>query len=130
MAGEGGIAALRVDLVEIKHSAAICMKGLSPMEAFGALKIPKATGWGLVDRCSQEVSLVINWIDGPSDGHRIPRFDPAAVAEFKARFTHLARIAEQHVLQIKEVIRRLKRCGMRPAVAWAEIRVDFYGSVI
>ncbi|TYB80521.1 TniQ family protein [Maritimibacter fusiformis] len=126
LTGEGGITALRVDTAEVKHHAAACTTGLSPMEAFGALKIPKDTGWGLVDRCPEDVSLAVDWIVGPSGGHRIPRFDPATVAEFKGRFTHPARLAEQHDLQIGEVVRRLKRHRVRPALSGAEVGIDFY----
>ena len=96
------------------------------MEAFSSLKIPKTIGWCLVDRCPEEVSLAVNWIVGPDEGHRIPRFDPAVVADFKARFTHPARIAEMHGLQLWEVVSRLKRWGVRPAVSEAEVGEDFY----
>jgi hypothetical protein len=126
LAGAGGITALRVDPGEVKRHAAACTKGISPMEAFIALKIPKETGWGLVDRCPQEVSLAVDWIACPTDDHRIPRFNPAAVAGFKTRFTHPARIAEHHGLQIGEVVRRLKQRGVRPVLTTAEIGVDFY----
>lgn len=126
LAGEDGITALRVDPVEVKRYAAAFTKGISPMEAFIALKIPKETGWGLVDRCPQEVSLAIDWIAGPAGGHRIPRFDPATISDFKARFIHPARIAEQHDLKIGEAVRRLKQRGVRPVLTRAEIGVDFY----
>ena len=131
LAGQNGVAALRVDPVEVKRHAAVCTDGLSPMAAFGALKIPKDLGWRLVDRCPDEVSLAVHWTLGPDSDHRIPRINPAVVADFKKRFIHPARIAEQHDLQVREVVRRLKRRGIRPVLSKAEIGVDFYhGSVL
>ncbi|SNT76814.1 TniQ family protein [Paracoccus seriniphilus] len=126
LAGQGGIGALRVDSTEVERHAAAFGVGLSPMAAFGALKIPRDVGWRLVDRHPQEVSLTVDWIAGSDDSHRIPRFDPADVGDFKARFTHPARIAETHGLQVGEVVGRLKRRGIRPILTRAKIGVDFY----
>ena len=126
LAGQGGIGALRVDPTEVKRRRDIDMAGLSPMAAFCELKIPRDVGWRLVDRHPQEVSLAIDWIAGPDDSHHIPRFDPMVVADFKARFTHPGRIAECHGLQVGEVVGRLKRKGIRPVLAKAEVGVHFY----
>lgn len=126
LADQDGIEALRVDPAEVKRHRASCTKGLSSMEAFASLKISKEIGWCLVDRWPKEVSLSVDWIVGPEEGHQIPRFDPAVVADFKARFTQPARLAERHELQSGEVARRLKRRGVRPALARAEIGIDFY----
>lgn len=126
LAGQDGIGALRVDPVEVKRHVVACTAGLSPMSAFGALKIPRDVGWRLVDRHPGDVSLAVDWVVCPSDDHRIPRFDPEAVSGFKARFTHPARIAEQHGLQIGTVVNRLIRRGIRPVLARAEIGLDFY----
>lgn len=112
--------------MEVKRHRAACTADLSPIAAFGSLKIPRDVGWCLVDRCPKEVSLPVTWIVGPADAHRIPRFSPAVVADFKARFIHPARIAEQHDLQIGEVVGRLKRRGIKPVVPRSEIGVDFY----
>lgn len=126
LAGEDGIAALRVDPSEIKRHRAICLKGLSPMEAFASLKISKTIGWCLVERSPEEVSLAVHWIVCPEKTHRIPWFDPAVVADFKARFIHPARIAEQQGLQVEEVARMLKRRRVRPAATEADVGEDFY----
>lgn len=121
-----GIGALRVDPMEVKRRAGSCTQGLSPIAVLGSLKIPRDVGWRLADRYPAEVSLAVNWIVGPDDSHRIPRFDPAVVEDFKARFIHPARLAERHDLQIGDVIGRLKRRGVRPFVPKAEIGLDFY----
>jgi hypothetical protein len=126
LAGQNGICALRVDPAEVKRYRASCTVGLSPMEPFASLKIPRDVGWSLVDRYPDEVSLAVNWIVGPKKDHRIPQFDPAVIAGFKARFTHPARIAERHDLQIGMVVGRLKRRGIRPALAEAEVGENFY----
>ncbi len=126
LTGEQGIGALRVDPAEVKRHAPMLMTGLSPVDAFGALKLPRDVGWRLVDRFPEDVSLPLDCVNGNADDHLIPRFDSAAVADFKARFTHPARIAEQYGLQVGEVIDRLKRRGIRPVLARAEIGVDFY----
>jgi hypothetical protein len=124
--GQDGISALRVDPAEVKQHAAACMAGLQPAAAFGALKIPRDVGWRLVDRCPKEVSLAVNWVVGPDASHRIPQFEPAVIADFKARFSHPARIAELYNLQIGEVVRRLKRRSIRPVLVKSEIGLDFY----
>ncbi|WP_051203053.1 hypothetical protein [Sediminimonas qiaohouensis] len=126
LVGQNGIAALRVDPVEVKQHSAFCTPGLSPSEAFRALKIPREVGWCLVERCPKEVSLAVNWVACPLGDHRIPRFDPAVVADFKSRFTHPARIAEKFDLQNGEVFGRLIRSGVRPVVTRSDIGVDFY----
>lgn len=126
LAGQGGVSALRVDPVEVKQHTKICTEGLSPMAAFGALKIPKDVGWRLVDRFPEELSLAVDWIAGPDDAHRIPRLNPEVVADFKRNFIHPARIAEQHGLKVREIVGLLKRRGIRPALTKAEIGVDFY----
>lgn len=126
LANQEGIGALRVDPEEVgQHSLALTSK-LSSAEAFGALKIPREVGWNLVDRAPAEVSLPVTLILGPNGAHQIPRFDPEVVADFMARFIHPARIAEQHDLQIGEVVRRLKQRGVRPVLSRAEIDIDFY----
>ena len=128
VAGHEGIDALRVDPLEVKHQSEFCRTGLTPMQAFGSLKIPKDVGWYLVDRFPGEVSLTVDWILAPNGVHRIPRFDPETVAEFKTRFIHPGRLAGQHHLQIGEVVGRLKKRGIRPVLTRAEVGVDFYRS--
>jgi len=90
------------------------------------LKISRNILWRLVDRCPEELSLSVKWIVGNDAEHRIPRFDPTVVADFKVRFTHPARIAEQHGLQVGKVVSRLKRRGVRPALTKGEVGEDFY----
>lgn len=126
LAGQEGIGALRVDPAEVGLQASTVTTRLSPAEAFGALKIPREVGWSLVDRGPAEVSLPVSYVSGPAGDHRIPQFDLAEVSDFRARFIHPARIAEQHCLQVGEVVSQLKRRGIRPALSRAEIGVDFY----
>lgn len=126
LADQEGIGALRVDPAEIKQHAPIFATTLSSAETFSALKITKEMMWSLVDRCPEEVSLGINCLFGPNSSHQIPRFDPVAVDEFKAKFIHPARMAEQHDLPFGEVVGRLRRRGVRPVLSKAEIGVDFY----
>ena len=121
-----GIAALRVDPGEVKRHRSFCSTGLSAMDAFASLKISKTIGWCLVDRSPEEVSLAVKWIVCSEETHRIPWFDPAVVADFKDRFIHPARIAEQHGLQVGKVVSRLKRRGVRPALTKAEVGENFY----
>lgn len=126
LAGQEGIGALRVDPAEVKLQVPACTRGLSPTQAFCALKIPKDVGWCLVDRHSEEVGLAVNYVVGPAEDYRIPRFDPDEVAAFKTRFTHPARIAEQHGLEVGAVVNRLKRRRICPVLPRAEIGIDFY----
>ncbi|WP_428515269.1 hypothetical protein [Roseovarius sp.] len=126
LAGQDGLGAIRVDPDEVKRHRGACTAGLSPLAAFSTLKLPRDVGWALVGRCPDEMSLAVSWISCPNEGHRIPRFDREVVAKFKARFTHPARLAEAHDLQIGEVVDRLKRRGIRPLLKRSEIGLDFY----
>ncbi len=124
--GQKGIGAILVDPDEVKRQKETVIAGMSSMEAFAALKIPKEVGWRLVDRRDETAQLGAFEIVGPDQGYKIWRFDPDSVAEFKATFTTPARLAEQYDLQVGEVVGRLKRSGVQPAVSKALVGVDFY----
>lgn len=126
LAGHYGLAALRVDPVEVKRHRSSFAEGLSPMEAFASLKISQNIGWRLVNRDPKDVRLAVDWIVGPQEGHRIPRFDPVVVDDFKDQFIHPARIAELYGLRVGDVIRRLKRRGVRPELSIVEVGENFY----
>lgn len=126
MKGEQGVAALRVDPVEIKNQAPSCSWDFSIMEAAGLLKLSPQIVWRLLDRHPEEVSMQLHWVICPSAHHRIPRIAPEEIADFKKRFIHSARIAEQCGLRVCEVESRLKRRGIRPALSEAEVGQDFY----
>ncbi len=121
-----GIGAILVDPDEVKSQKETVTAGMSSMEAFSALKIPKEVGWRLVDHHDETTQLAVFEIIGPEQDHKILRFDPDSVAGFKATFTTPARLAEQYDLQVGEVVGRLKRSGVRPAVSKASVGVDFY----
>ena len=124
--GQEGIGAILVDPDEVKQHARAATWGLSAMEAFSALKIPRNVGWRLVDHHHAVAKLTVTEFMGPDTSHRIWRFDPKNVSEFMAIFTTPARLAEQRGLQVGEVVGRLKRAGSRPIISKAEVGVDFY----
>lgn len=124
--GKKGIGAILVDPDEVKRQKEAVTAGMSSMEAFAALKIPKEVGWRLVDHHDETTQLAVFEIIGPDQDHKTLRFDPDSVAGFKATFTTPARLAEQYDLQVGEVVGRLKRSGVRPAVSKASVGVDFY----
>lgn len=126
LAGQEGVGALLVDPTEVKCQKEGVIVGLSSMEAFSPLKISKEVGWRLVDQHQAITGLTVMEIHGPDQNHKIRRFDSDSVARFKATFTTPARLAEQHDLQIGEVVGRLKRSGTRPVISKAEVGVDFY----
>ncbi len=125
-AGQEGIGALLVDPEEVKRKKQCVTVGLSSADAFSPLKIAKEVGWRLVDQYQAIIGLTVMEIFGPDRSHAIRRFDPDSVGRFSATFTTPARLAEQHDLQIGEVVGRLKRSGARPVISKAEIGMDFY----
>ncbi len=126
LVGQEGIGALLVDPEEVKLQKEVVTVGMSSMEAFSNLKIPKKVGWRLVDQHEPIVDLAVMEITGADQNHKIRRFDPASVARFKATFTTPARLAEQYDLQVGEVVGRLKRSGARPVFSKVEVGVDLY----
>jgi len=121
-----GIGAILVDPDEVKRRKETVTAGMSSMEAFSALKIPKEVGWRLVDLHNEIARLAVLEIIGPDQDHKTLRFDPDSVAGFKATFTTPARLAEQYDLQVGDVVGRLKRSGVKPAVSRAVVGIDFY----
>ena len=103
VAGQEGIGALRVDPAEVKRHAGVVTRGLSSMEAFEALKIPRDVGWRLVDHHNAVAELTVTEIMCRDTSHRICRFNLENISAFKATFTTPARLAEQHDLQVGEV---------------------------
>lgn len=124
--GVEGIAALRVDPAEIKKQASCLSWGCSITEAAGSLKLSPQIVWHLLDHHSEEVSMQVHWISCPSTHHRIPRIAPEEIADFKKRFIHPARIAEQCDLRVCEVESRLKRRRIRPVATETEVGENFY----
>lgn len=120
-----GIAAVLVDPTEVRAALAANMPGLSAMAVFGKLRIPKATGWAIVERqiAPRLPSMVI---EGRGERHRFVRFDAREVASFMTEFTTVVRIANAHDLERKEVVSRLRSRGVRPVIGRAEVGVDFY----
>lgn len=126
LASQEGVGALLVDSDEVKRQKDCVTVGLSSVDAFSPLKIAKEVGWRLVDQYQAISGLTVIEIFGLDRSHTIRRFDPESVERFKATFTTPARLAEQHDLQIGEVVGRLKRSGARPVISKAEIGMDFY----
>jgi len=124
--GVEGIAALRVDPAEIKKQAQSFAWGCPIMEAASSLKLSPKIVWHLLDHHSAEVSMQVHWISCPSAHHRVPRISPEEIDDFKKRFIHPARIAEQCDLRVCEVESRLKRRGIRPVATEAEVGENFY----
>ncbi|MEE4119923.1 MAG: hypothetical protein V2I65_12980 [Paracoccaceae bacterium] len=121
---EEGIAALRVDPAEIRPLLAEVMTGLSPQQAFAALKIPRAAGWTLTMPDPGTPRLDCIRVPCPDRTHEIVRFRPEDVAAFKSRYTTVARIAEIHDLQIRTVWSSLKRNRVRPIVRKGDCGIE------
>ena len=120
-----GIATILVDPVEVRAALVAHMPGVSATAVFGKLRIPKATGWELVHR-EGEPRLPSMKIEGKNGRHRFFRFDDRAVGFFVSEFTTVVRIANEHDLERKKVVSRLKSRGARPVIRRAEVGVDFY----
>ncbi|PVA08420.1 hypothetical protein DC366_19375, partial [Pelagivirga sediminicola] len=126
LASQEGVGALLVDSDEVKRKKMKATVGLSSVDTFSTLKITREVLWRLVDQYQAIADLTLIETVGPDRSHKIWRFDSDSVARFKATFTTPARLAEQHDLQIGEVVRRLKRSGKRPTISRAEVGIDFY----
>lgn len=120
-----GIAAVLVNTAEVRTALAAHMPGLSATTVFGKLRVPKATGWALVER-EDAPRLPSQVIEGRDGRHRFVRFDAGEAASFMSEFTTVVRIANAHDLERKDVVSRLRARGVRPAIGRTEVGVDFY----
>lgn len=120
-----GYEAVHVDPGEIRTRMAESMSGMSASAAFGQLKIPRATGWALVDR-DDDLRLVPSIIEGPSGRHRIYRFQGEVVGAFASEFTTVARVANKLAVETSVVLSRLRQAGMKPVLKREEIGIDLY----
>jgi len=120
-----GYAAVHVDPDEVRTRIDACMPGLSASAAFARLKIPKSTGWALVDR-DDEFRLEPLVIEGRSGTHRYYRFREEVVAAFEAKFTTAARVANHHDVRVASAFSHFKRNGISPVLRRKEIGIDLY----
>lgn len=126
--GMNGYSAILVDPAEVRAQSNSVLAGVSASAAFGRLKIPKATGWALVDRREWPGldPLVIN---GRTRQHQFYRFSEEAVADFMSEFTTEARLATQYNVERRVVVSHIKKARVRPALDASEIGVSIYRAV-
>lgn len=123
--GLHGYSGVLVDPTEVRRQSEAVLAGMSAFTAFSRLKIPKATGWTLVERRSGP-HLDPMVIDGLNGRHRIYRFSEETVEGFLAEFTTEARVATQCDIQRCFAVAHLKKAGVRPALHFAEAGMNFY----
>ena len=117
-----GLAALRVDPVEVKALVCDLLTGLSSQKAFEILRVPSEAGWALVDRGVLPVRI----IQSAHGAHVIPRFDPEAVAHVAANLISPSRSLELFGMGAEQFSRRMRHARIRPAFSHAEIGADLY----
>ncbi|MCF7697812.1 hypothetical protein [Loktanella sp. M215] len=114
-----------VDPVEVRARSRAVLAGMSAFQAFGSLKIPRASGWALAER-HEGPRLNPLVIESPNTCHRIHRFTGETVAAFVSEFTTDVRIANMYDLPKNVVISQLKRARVRTVVPYAEIGIYLY----
>ncbi|MEP0316304.1 TniQ family protein [Hyphomonas sp.] len=122
---EEGYAALHVDPLEVRTQAALRLPGISASKAFGRLKIPKSTGWALIDR-DEGPSPEVLTIKGPTGRYPIYRFAEESLEAFMSEFITDVRVANAYDVQKLVAVSRMKKAGIRPVIKKAEVGVDFY----
>ena len=120
-----GYSAIFVDPEEVRVQARTTLVGMCGISAFSRLRIPKATGWALVDRLEgPRLDAVV--IEGRTCDHRIHRFTEKTVAAFMSNFTTVARLATDYSVEQKLVFSHLKRARIQPAIKASDAGVNFY----
>ena len=120
-----GYAAILVDPAEVRLAKAEHLPGISATDAFTRLKLPKSTGWELVHR-TDGLRLRPITIEGPNGLHRFHRFSEDHVAAFASDFTTEVRIAIENDIEKKDVVKRLKRIGVRPVLSEVDVGLNLY----
>ena len=117
-----GLAALRVDPVEVKALVCDLLTGLSSQKAFEMLRVPSEAGWALVDR-----GVLPVWIIQSEQGaHVVHRFDADEVARVAANLISLSRSLELFGMGADQFSRRMRHARVHPAFSHAEIGADLY----
>ncbi len=120
-----GCSAILVDPAEVRSQSRAVLVGMSAFAAFGRLKIPKASGWALVERQDgPRLDPVI--IEGRTNQHRIHRFTDESITTFMSEFITDVRIANASGVQKRIAVGHLKKLGIRPAAPYSEIGIYLY----
>lgn len=120
-----GCSAILVEPAEVRAQSCAVLVGTSASAAFGLLKIPKASGWALVERQDgTRLDPVI--VDGRTGQHRIYRFTQEVISNFMSEFITDVRLGNAYDVQKRVAIAHLKRSRVRPAVPHAEIGIYLY----
>lgn len=124
--GLPGIEGLRVSSEEVKAVSSARLVGMTASAAFSAANLNVDTGWAVVGRHRDEVSLAPVEITGIIADVTITRFLPENVAAFAARFATIARVAQMRGVGIKELKASLKEVRVKPVLTWNQVGADIY----
>lgn len=112
-----GFDAIYLDPAEAKAIVSEVMIGLSPMEVFGRLRIPVASGWELVQMGILPSQKILT-----SDGkHVIHRFPLDAAERFLSEFTTEVHIGAALELGVDGLKQEMKAAGAKPMLLKKEI---------
>ena len=120
--GLEGFAAIHVDPRETKTGMSEVMKGLSPVEAFGRIRVPVASGWELV----KEGLLPVVEIPSKRDHHVIYRFRPEDVDAFLGEFTTEAWIGNALDMGLSDLKPEMQAAGVKPFLRKTEIGIRIF----
>lgn len=123
--GVDGYAAIHVDPDELKILKAMHLPGMSASDAFARLKLPKSSGWALMNREDNPRLRPIT-IEGRNGEHRFFRFAEEQVTAFASEYVTEVRIANILGLEKKDVRMRLKKRGLRPVLSYIELGLNLY----
>ncbi|MGR3463960.1 hypothetical protein [Limimaricola sp.] len=120
-----GYAAILVDPDEVRARKALHLPGISASDAFARLKLPRSTGWELANRENSPRLQPIT-IDGLNGQHRFYRFSEDDVAAFASEYTTEIRVANAHGIEKKDIVKQLKKRGVRTVLGRVEIGLEIY----
>ncbi|MDF2234174.1 TniQ family protein [Albimonas sp. CAU 1670] len=125
--GQGGFAGVLVDPGEVRREIRHHLIGISPIEAFGRLRIPVRSGWALTDDDLPGGALLSPIeVQGANGRHLVRRFDEAEVDALASRLMSIARLSTETSLSRQEVRRRLRAASVRPMLTEDQIGADLF----
>jgi len=119
-----GITSIFVDSDEVKGCAKTLLIGLTISDAAGFLKMPRQA----VARLASEYPAVLipTVVASEKGAHQFVRFLEKDVRHFRENYTTAARIANMHGVEVKVILGRLKRAGVKPVFHRSSIGISIY----
>lgn len=122
--GATGVASIFVDSDEVKSVAGDLLAGHSVSSAAARLKMPRQS---VLKLAGEYPDVLPSQIVKPGVGtHEFARFPEQDVESFRTNFTTAVRVANGHRVEVKVILGKLKRVGVKPVFRHADIGINLY----